>query len=254
MENVFEEMLAEGTTDNSAEQGESVDHSFDLDVNDLFNDSTASSSEDTAEADDVNDDEGEGESNTPSELTNNAFAQMRVQNKEYSQKIAEVEALAKSLGLESIDDFIAKGKDAQAKMEAKKTGVPVEVAKELAEIRALKNDLIADRENAAKESKQRNFASNVNAFVESNKLSKAAVDKLSQDLEKDGLSVDMLMDIPKAALNKILSSYVGTDYQKNLERKNTIRKELPINQSSKIDNESLNKDLDNLAKQLAGKI
>ena len=85
----------------------------------------------------------------------------------------------------------------------------------------------------------------------------------------------MLMDMPKAALNKILSSYVGTDYQKNLERKNTIRKELPINQSSKIDNESLlieesleteneiinpndneslNKDLDNLAKQLAGKI
>ena len=250
MENVFEEMLEEGTTSSSAEQGESLDHDFDLNVDDLFEDSTAPSSEDDESVEDSNEDDTQGGS---LDLTNNAFAQMRVQNKEYSQKLAEVENLAKALGLESIDDFIAKGRDAQAKLEAKKTGVPVELAKEIAEIRALKNDLIADRENAALESKRQNFASNVNAFIESNKLSKATVDKLSQDLEKDGLSVDMLMGMPKAALNKILSSYVGTDYQKNLERKNTIRKELPINQTSKIDNESLNKDIDNLAKQLAGK-
>ena len=72
-------------------------------------------------------------------------------------------------------------------------------------------------------------------------------------MEKDGLDINALMDMPKAALNKILSSYVGTNYQKNLERKDTIRKELPINQSSKIDNKSLNKDIDDLAKMLAGK-
>ena len=61
------------------------------------------------------------------------------------------------------------------------------------------------------------------------------------------------MDMPKTALNKVLSSYVDTKYQKNLERKNTIRKELPINQSSKIDTQSLNKEIDALARQLAGK-
>jgi hypothetical protein len=61
------------------------------------------------------------------------------------------------------------------------------------------------------------------------------------------------MDMPVAALNRILSSYVGTSYQKNLERKDTIRKELPINQSSKVDVNSLNKEIDKLARELAGK-
>ena len=61
------------------------------------------------------------------------------------------------------------------------------------------------------------------------------------------------MGMPKSALNRILGSYIGVDYQKNLERKNAIRKELPINQSSKIDTNAINRDIDTLAKQLAGK-
>ena len=59
--------------------------------------------------------------------------------------------------------------------------------------------------------------------------------------------------MPKAALNRILSSYVDTNYQKSLERKDNIRKELPINQTSKVDTVSLNKEIDVLAKALAGK-
>ena len=90
-------------------------------------------------------------------------------------------------------------------------------------------------------------------FVNENKLSEAAVDKLSQDLENDGFDLVSLMDMPKKALNRILSAYVGTNYQKNLERKSMIQKELPINQTSKVDVESLNKDIDKLARELAGK-
>ena len=250
MENVFDELLAAGTTDNNNEiiedDGEDFDHSYDLNLEDLIEDDE---NNDSAEA---NDEGGEAPDNdvTP---TNNAFAQMRTENKQLTQKLAEIDALAKALGMQNTDDFIAKAKDAHVQLEAKKTGVPVEFAREIEEIRALKNDILADRANAAKEARESTFVSNVNAFIESNQLSEAAVDKLSQDLEKDGLEMEALMNMPKAALNRILSSYVGANYQKNLERKNTIRKELPISQASQVDTVSLNKGIDDFARQLAGK-
>ena len=62
------------------------------------------------------------------------------------------------------------------------------------------------------------------------------------------------MNLPKAALNRILSSYVGTNIQKNLERKESIKNELPLSQTSKIDTQGINKQIDDLAKQWAGKI
>lgn len=250
MENVFEELLAAGTTDNNNEiiedDGEDFDHSYDLNLEDLIEDDENNNSAE------VNDEGGESPVNdvTP---TNNAFAQMRTENKQLTQKLAEIDALAKALGMQNTDDFIAKAKDAQVQLEAKKTGVPVEFAREIEEIRALKNDILADRANAAKEARESTFVSNVNAFIESNQLSEAAVDKLSQDLEKDGLEMEALMDMPKAALNRILSSYVGANYQKNLERKNTIKRELPISQASQVDTVSLNKGIDDFARQLAGK-
>ena len=253
MENVFEELLATGTVDNNdngtiEEEGEDFDHSYDLNIEDLISDEGENTN--LGEADDEG---GEAPTNVDVNPTNNAFAQMRTENKQFAQKIAEIDNLAKSLGMQNIDDFIAKAKDAQVQLQAKKTGVPVEFAREIEEIRALKNDILADRANAAKEARESTFVSNVNAFIESNQLSEAAIDKLSQDLEKDGLEMEALMDMPKAALNRILSSYVGTNYQKNLERKNTIRKELPINQASKVDTVSLNKGIDDFARQLAGK-
>ena len=169
---------------------------------------------------------------------------LRTHNKEFQQKRGQVDALVKALGMKDVDDFLAKGNQARVKKEAANKGIPLEVAQELEEMRALKNSIIAERaENA---NKQKNF-------VDTNNLSEDAVDKLSQDLEKDGFSVDALVEMPKAALNRILSSYVGVNYQKNLERKNAIRKELPINQTSKIDTVSLNKDIDSIARALAGK-
>ena len=248
MENVFEELLTGGTTvDDEAGTDElDFDHSFDLSDDDIADEGEEAGDE----GEQVAEDEGEG---TPNEPTNNAFAQMRTQNKEFQNKLQEFDDLAKQLGMKDADEFIKKAKEAQIKRDAAKKGIPLEVAQELEEMRSLKDSIIAERQNAAAELKTRNFVSNLQEFVDANKLSDQAVDKLSQDLEKDGFELDSLMAMPKAALNKILSAYVGTNYQKNLERKNTIRKELPINQSSKIDTVSLNKDIDTLAKQLAGK-
>lgn len=249
MENVFEELLGEDIATNNEENSEELtfDHSYDLSSDDL-GDNEEEFEDETDSQDDSSEDSQES-INT----TNAAFAQMRVQNKEYQTKISEFENLAKSLGMKDANEFIAKAKEAQVQREAKKKGIPLEVAQELEEMRNLKDEIIAEREEAEHKAKESNFVSNLRTFVNDNKLSEAAVDKLSQDLEKDGFDVASLMDMPKNALNKILSAYVGTNYQKNLERKSTIQKELPINQTSKVDVESLNKEIDKLARELAGK-
>ena len=243
MENVFEEMLADSTAADETEETE-FDHSYDLSDEDL-----ADPEEDNETSEETASEEVEEPVQTP---TNQAFAQMRVQNNEYSQKISELDGLAKSLGLNGVDDLITKAKEAQVQREAKTKGIPMEVAQELAEIRELKDSFIAEREQTEKENRERTFVSNVQDFVKANKLQDSAIDKLSQDLEKDGLEIETLMDMPKSALNRILSSYIDVN-QKNLDRKSAIKKELPINQSSKIDNKVLNQEIDALAKQLAGK-
>lgn len=245
----IDDILAEGTTADTSEEGQEFDHTFDLTDGDLSEEdeelATVSTNEEA---------NGEGEvESTPTDPTNAAFAQMRTQNKEFQTKFNELDALAKGLGMKDVDDFIAKAKDAQTRKTAESQGIPVEVARELEEMRASINSIVAEREEDAARIKEEKFVSNVKEFVDKNKLADSAVDKLSQDLEKDGFSVQVLMDMPKSALTRILNSYVDTTYQQSLERKNTIRKELPINQTSKLDTESLNKEIDQLARQLAGK-
>ena len=150
--------------------------------------------------------------------------------------------------------MIVKGKEAGIKKQATEKGIPLEVARELEEMRTLKESIIAEREQDIMERKLDAFRSNIKEFVKTNNLADAAINKLSDDLEKDGISMESLMGMPKSAVNRILNSYIDGDYQRNLERKETIRKELPINQSSKINTNVLNREIDNLAKQLAGKI
>ena len=250
--NVLDDILVEGTTTDTEDQTD-FDHSFDL-TDDIFTDENETPVDDE-QPESVEDDTDEGgEVNEITNPTNTAFAQMRTQNKEFQNKFNELDALAKGLGMRDVDDLIARVRDTQIKQNAKQQGIPVEFARELEEMRALKDSIVAEREENAAKMKEQNFVSSVQEFVNKNKLSDSAVDKLSQDLERDGFSLDYLMDLPKGALNRVLNSYVDTKYQQSLERKETIRKELPINQASKIDTESLNKDIDKLARQLAGKM
>ena len=57
-------------------------------------------------------------------------------------------------------------------------------------------------------------------------------------------------------LERMYKLYLKLDskVQKNLERKEAIKNELPLNQTSKIDTQSINKQIDDLAKQWAGRI
>ena len=250
MENVFEGVL--GSTPENVEQPEvsSTDTSelgseYDLDMTDFEEPETA------------NEEESESVDNSSTDLetpTNQAFAQMRVQNKEYAEKINELNEIAKQAGLNGVDDLIAKSKEAQIKAEAKNKGIPEEVARELAEFREFKEQYKQDQEAMAFKEKENALVNNLQNFISDNNLSKEAVNKLSDDLSRDGITNDYLMDLPKRALDRILSSYVGNDIQKNIERKEAIKNELPLNQTSKIDTQGINKQIDDLAKQWAGRI
>lgn len=255
MENVFDDVLG-GTTETQTDEGvgtntdtSELGSEYDLDLSEVegaTDDSGAQS-----------DDGSEGEvnyTNDTSNPTNQAFAQMRVQNKEYSDKINELDAIAKAAGLNGVDDLIAKSKEAQIRNEAKSKGIPEEVARELAEMRDFRDQYEQDKADAAYKAKESTLVNNLQSFIATNKLSQDAVNKLSEDLVKDGLTNDYLMDLPKGALDRILGAYIGTDIQKNLERKEAIKSELPLNQTSKIDTQSVNKQIDDLAKQWAGRI
>lgn len=252
MENVFDDVLG-GTTETQTDEGAgtSTDTSelgseYDLD----FSEVEGETETDEQITNEVSNASNEAESNP----TNQAFAQMRVQNKEYSDKISELDAIAKAAGLNGVDDLIAKSKEAQIRNEAKSKGIPEEVARELAEMRDFRDQYEQDKVEAAYRAKETTLVNNLQTFIANNKLSQDAVNKLSEDLVKDGLTNEYLMDLPKGALNRILGAYVGTDIQKNLERKEAIKSELPLNQTSKIDTQSVNKQIDDLAKQWAGRI
>ena len=250
MENVLDDVL--GSTPEAPqteEPSKNEDNSelgseYNLDLSDLEN------QEDANEDDNVDDEE----SAEPSNPTNQAFAQMRVQNKDYANKLKELDEIAKKAGLKDVDDLIAKSKEAQIKAEAKDKGISEDMARELAEFREFKEQYKQDQAAAAYKAKESTLVTNLQAFIAENNLSKDAVNKLSNDIEKDGITNEYLMELPKSALNRILKSYIGSNVQKNLERKEAIKNELPLNQTSKIDDQGINKQIDDLAKQWAGKI
>lgn len=250
MENVLDELLTGQeivTEDNGSQEDSDYNHEYDLDIASLAEDDNIEIEEEN------NQDDAEAEQEVANP-TNTAFAQMRTQNKELQNDLNELDALAKAAGLKDYKELIAKGKEAQIKKDAKNKGIPLEVAKELEDMRAFRTQYEQDQENARIKQKESIFASNVKAFADANSLSNDAIKKLSDDLERDGLDVNTLMDMPKTALNRVLSAYTDTKYQKNLERKSAIGKELPITQSSKIDANLLNKDIDDLAKKMAGRL
>lgn len=250
MENVLDDVLGGTPETNNQTEVPSTDTSelgseYDLDMSEI------------EDQDDLNDDEGAEEPEQTPDLespSNQAFKQMRVQNKEYATKINELNEIAKAAGLKDVDDLIAKSKEAQIKAEAKNKGISEDMARELAEFREFKEQYKQDQEMAAYKAKESTLVTNLQAFIADNNLSKDAVDRLSNDLEKDGITNDYLMDLPKSALNRILGAYIGSNVQKNLERKEAIKNELPLNQTSKIDTQGINKQIDDLAKQWAGKI
>lgn len=249
MENVFESVLGTNTTETQSEESTTSTPTLGDEYNLELPEDNNTAEEQEEDTQDEVDDEEEDES-----PTNQAFAQMRTQNKEYLSKINELDAIAKAAGLQGVDDLIAKSKEAQIKKAAKDQGIPEAVARELAEFKEFKEQYEQDKADSIYRQKEQTLVTNLQTFIEANKLSQNVVDKMSDDLARDGFTTDKLMEYPKSALNRILNAYLGVDIQKNLERKDAIKNELPLNQSSKADIDTVNKQIDKLARQFAGKI
>ena len=217
MENVFDEVL--GGTPETTTTDEGVGTNTDTSELGSEYDLDLSATEEPETADEIEEEDEVDVQDEPTSPTNQAFAQMRVQNKEYATKINELNEIAKRAGLKDVDDLIARSKEAQIKAEAKSKGISEDMARELAEFREFKEQYKQDQEAQAYHAKESALVNNLQAFIADNNLSKEAVNKLSDDLSKEGFTNDYLMNLPKKALNRILSSYVGTNIQKNLEKK-----------------------------------
>lgn len=249
MEKAFEDVLS-GADTTSTEPTSTLGPEYDLDLSDLDTEV-----EETPQADDG---QGEATDTTPpvDNPTNTAFAQMRVRNKQLEGVYNDLDEIAKSVGLASADEFIAKAKAQKQVKEAQAKGIPVEVAKELKELSDKITSMEAERANEQRQAKERELVGTLQSFIKDNGLTENDVNVLGNTLDRDGLSMDVLMNMSPSAQKKIFKTYYGKDNsatQKQLERKNAIKNELPISQTNKAPID-LNKQIDDLAKQMAGKL
>lgn len=249
MEKAFEDVLS-GADTTSTEPTSTLGPEYDLDLSDLDTEV-----EETPQADDG---QGEATDTTPpvDNPTNTAFAQMRVRNKQLEGVYNDLDEIAKSVGLASADEFIAKAKAQKEAKDAQAKGIPVEIAKELQELSNKIKSMEAEKANEQRQAKERELVGALQSFIKDNGLTENDVNVLGNTLDRDGLSMDVLMNMSPSAQKKIFKAYYGKDNsatQKQLERKNAIKNELPISQTNKAPID-LNKQIDDLAKQMAGRL
>lgn len=249
MEKAFEDVLS-GADNTATEPTSTLGPEYDLDLSDLDTEV-----EETPQADDG---QGEATVTTPpvDNPTNTAFAQMRVRNKQLEGVYSDLDEIAKSVGLAGAEEFITKAKAQKEAKDAQAKGIPVEIAKELQELSNKIKSMEAEKANEQRQAKERELAGTLQSFIKDNGLTENDVNVLGNTLDRDGLSMDVLMNMSPSAQKKIFKAYYGKDNsatQKQLERKNAIKNELPISQTNKAPID-LNKQIDDLAKQMAGKL
>ena len=251
MEKALEDVLS-GAGNTSTEPTSTLGPEYDLDLSDLD-----SGVEDTQNVDNS---QKTTTVNTPAveSPSNAAFAQMRTRNKQLEGVYSDLDEIAKSIGLTGAEDFITKAKAQKEAKDAQAKGIPVELEREIKE---LSNEIRSMKEaeaNKEKRAKERTLAETLQNFIKDNSLSDNDVNTLGNTLDRDGLSMSVLMNMSPSAQKKIFKAYYGQDNsnqtQKQLERKNAIKNELPISQTSSKNPIDLNKEIDTLAKQMAGKL
>lgn len=108
----------------------------------------------------------EPQQNNPS---NQAFAEMRAKNSQLTKQQKDMEAVLKTMGFDSIEDFIAKKAEEQLQRQAQKNQIPVEVEKRIQQL---------EQEN--QRFQQERQESKVNAEL-SNMITKYNIDKPTFD-------------------------------------------------------------------------
>ena len=248
-ENAFENIVTETLNDlnnieqNSEGTNEEVqdvesaptleDNAEDSSLNDENNEELEPENE--ADEDDVLDLEAE-EGPSDYQKDNQAFARMRTELKQANNDLEAAKSViqffdvrAKQMGLNGIQDLMEKTVESELNKQAQKEGVPVDVLRRINELEDKVQQQDIERNNLIRGQKEREVNHTFDTFMQKHSLSSQDLNKMANDLVKDGFSFDALMNMPSSAVTKILNSYLPETSlkQEDLAKKEQIRKEVP---------------------------
>ena len=271
-ENAFENIVTETLNDlNNIEQNSEVtneevqdvesaptleDNAEDSSLNDENNEELEPENE--ADEDNVLDLEAE---EVPSDYQkdNQAFARMRTELKQANNNLAAAKSViqffdvrAKQMGLDGIQDLMEKTVESELNKQAQKEGVPVDVLRRINELEDKVQQQDIERNNLIRGQKEREVNHTFDTFMQKHSLSNQDLNKMANDLVKDGFSFDALMNMPSSAVTKILNSYLPETSlkQEDLAKKEQIRKEVPHTGNTSSGSNTIN-EIDKIAKTWA---
>ena len=271
-ENAFENIVTETLNDlnnieqNSEGTNEEVqdvesaptleDNAEDSSLNDENNEELEPENE--ADEDNVLDLEAE-EGPSDYQKDNQAFARMRTELKQANNDLEAAKSViqffdvrAKQMGLDGIQDLMEKTVESELNKQAQKEGVPVDVLRRINELEDKVQQQDIERNNLIRGQKEREVNHTFDTFMQKHSLSSQDLNKMANDLVKDGFSFDALMNMPSSAVTKILNSYLPETSlkQEDLAKKEQIRKEVPHTGNTSSGSNTIN-EIDKIAKTWA---
>lgn len=271
-ENAFENIVTETLNDlnnieqNSEGTNEEVqdvesaptleDNAEDSSLNDENNEELEPENE--ADEDNVLDLEAE-EGPSDYQKDNQAFARMRTELKQANNDLEAAKSViqffdvrAKQMGLNGIQDLMEKTVESELNKQAQKEGVPVDVLRRINELEDKVQQQDIERNNLIRGQKEREVNHTFDTFMQKHSLSNQDLNKMANDLVKDGFSFDALMNMPSSAVTKILNSYLPETSlkQEDLAKKEQIRKEVPHTGNTSSGSNTIN-EIDKIAKTWA---
>lgn len=190
---------------------------------------------------------------------NQAFARMRTELKQANNDLEAAKSViqffdvrAKQMGLNGIQDLMEKTVESELNKQAQKEGVPVDVLRRINELEDRVQQQDIERNNLIRGQKEREVNHTFDTFMQKHSLSNQDLNKMANDLVKDGFSFDALMNMPSSAVTKILNSYLPETSlkQEDLAKKEQIRKEVPHTGNTSSGSNTIN-EIDKIAKAWA---
>lgn len=190
---------------------------------------------------------------------NQAFARMRTELKQANNDLEAAKSViqffdvrAKQMGLNGIQDLMEKTVESELNKQAQKEGVPVDVLRRINELEDKVQQQDIERNNLIRGQKEREVNHTFDTFMQKHSLSNQDLNKMANDLVKDGFSFDALMNMPSSAVTKILNSYLPETSlkQEDLAKKEQIRKEVPHTGNTSSGSNTIN-EIDKIAKTWA---
>ena len=190
---------------------------------------------------------------------NQAFARMRTELKQANNDLEAAKSViqffdvrAKQMGLNGIQDLMEKTVESELNKQAQKEGVPVDVLRRINELEDKVQQQDIERNNLIRGQREREVNHTFDTFMQKHSLSSQDLNKMANDLVKDGFSFDALMNMPSSAVTKILNSYLPETSlkQEDLAKKEQIRKEVPHTGNTSSGSNTIN-EIDKIAKTWA---